>query len=147
MWLGQHTGIRTRGITAIALDPANPELMYAGTLSEGLFKTVDGGATWLRTGADFGALEVYSLAIGYGSPAALYAATSYGLLRSNDGGESWTTRQAPGWVSILAVAPGEPSTIYAGSEYSSGVMKSTDDGQTDASGNRSTSTVTVAVPR
>src|SRR5262249_20887124 len=33
-------------VTALALDPANPSVLYAGTESSGVFKTTDGGTAW-----------------------------------------------------------------------------------------------------
>ena len=129
-WVGQRSGLRTRGITAFAIETTSPDTMYAGTISEGVFKSLDGGATWARTGLDLEWIEVYSLAIGGGSPAAVFAATNYGVLRSRDGGATWTILESAGWVSTIAVIPGEPNTIYAGSQYSMGVSKSTDDGDT-----------------
>src|SRR5215218_1645235 len=62
----------------------------------------------------------------------LYAGTVAGVLRSNDGGVTWV-RTAPGIenVTLLAVDPADPNTVYAVMtihEYSGRVFKSSDAG-------------------
>ena len=150
-WLGSSTGLRTRGVTAFAIDPGSPETVYAGTVSEGLFKSVDGGTTWtcVTSGlqsSGLQSLEVYALAIGDGAPAAVYAATNYGVLRTQDAGENWAVLYGAGWVTTLAVAPGLPSTLYAGVlESPSGVLMSTDAGETWSHGGLSEGIVGLTV--
>jgi photosystem II stability/assembly factor-like uncharacterized protein len=41
-----------RPVTALAIDPAMPDVVYVGTASDGVFESTDGGATWttLNTG-------------------------------------------------------------------------------------------------
>ena len=36
-------------VTAIAVDPSSSQIIYAGTNSEGIFKSSDGGTTWVHT--------------------------------------------------------------------------------------------------
>ena len=36
-------------MTAIAVDPSSSQIIYAGTNSEGIFKSSDGGTTWVHT--------------------------------------------------------------------------------------------------
>src|SRR6266511_5423163 len=75
------------GAQCLAVDPADPETVYAGLREGGVRRTTDGGRTW----ADCGLPEpgVFSLAV---SPAngVVYAGTEPSrLFRSDDGGESW----------------------------------------------------------
>ena len=130
-WTGQRNGIRTFGITTFAFDPAAPDTVYAGTQFEGVFKTTDGGSTWAATGA-LPPLPVYSLAVDSGS-GIVYAGTHVGVYRSVDGGASWISPGLSGWVSAIAVVPGNPATVYAGISPNSfpwGVFKSEDGGET-----------------
>jgi hypothetical protein len=129
-WTGGSDAPRTRGVTAFAIDKVNPETVYAGTLSEGVFKSTDGGTSWTQTGAELPPVAITALAIADDS---LYAGTHYGLYRSRDGGTSWSPVELSGWVNALAVAPGVPSTVYAGlgtDGYWYGLFKSTDGGDT-----------------
>jgi HYDIN/CFA65/VesB-like, Ig-like domain len=79
-------------IYAIVVDPANSNIVYlAGNL--GLWTSVDGGKNWTRgTNGNLGTAE--SLALDPSSPPGnrvLFAGVNgVGVLRSNDGGGSWT---------------------------------------------------------
>jgi len=55
---------------------------------------------------------------------------SYNLLKSADGGASWTGKNfsPPGTLTLLSSIPKVPSTIYAGTNGGTGVYKSTDNG-------------------
>ena len=117
----------------LAVDPQNPDTLYAGT-SNGLFKSTNGGATWNSINS---AIEVISLAIDPRTPGTLYAGT-YGVFKSIDGGVNWTAASSglatssnggdgPYWdVRALAIDPQNPATLYAGTGR--GLFKSQDGG-------------------
>ncbi|MDX2030539.1 MAG: BACON domain-containing carbohydrate-binding protein [Blastocatellia bacterium] len=89
-------------VNALAMDPQNPDVIYAGTgegyfnsdsiRGAGIFKSFDGGNTWRRldgTGtADF--YYVNDIVVSPTKSNRLYAATRSGVMRSLDGGDSWT---------------------------------------------------------
>ncbi len=89
-------------VNSLAMDPKNPNVIYAGTgegyfnidgiRGAGVFKTTDGGATWTRlastTTADF--YYVNDIVVSPASSQRLYAATGAGVFRSLDDGASWT---------------------------------------------------------
>jgi len=130
-----------RPISALAIDPQN-STVYAATHLNGppkIRKSIDGGATWSVTALD--RHMVYSLAIDPEVPTTLYAgacsldSNRCGVVKSLDGGDSWT--DIPDGipaedVRALAIDPQTPSTIYAGVSnlgYEGfGVFKSTDGG-------------------
>src|SRR4029450_6418869 len=80
-WVGAGSGLRTSGVRSFAIDPASPDTVYAGTELEGVFKSTDAGTTWAPTGSELGG-QVSGLAVAAGSPAAVYAATQFGIYRS-----------------------------------------------------------------
>jgi photosystem II stability/assembly factor-like uncharacterized protein len=96
-------------------DPQNLNIVFAGT-TEGLFRTVDSGATWLRTtGPDVIVNDVYV------DPAntnrVLIATDHGGVLASNDGGFSFlpankgfSARQITSYVADAA----QPAVLYVG---------------------------------
>lgn len=132
-WTGMKTGLNAGVVRAFAIDPAQPETIYAGTEADGVFRTADGGATWTRTSSDVPPLPVSALAVGDGSPATVYAATPAGVYRSSDAGNSWTQLPVSGWATSIAVAPGAPSTVYAAlgpNSFPAGVFRSADGGDT-----------------
>jgi photosystem II stability/assembly factor-like uncharacterized protein len=76
-------------VVALAVDPTDPDIVYAGTQLGPLFKTTDGGESWHALHG-FPTGSVGSLAIDPAHPRTLYAAVSYaGVYRSLDGGETW----------------------------------------------------------
>jgi hypothetical protein len=49
--LTEWTNLRTcspRGVRSMALDPSNPEIVYAGSYARGVWRSPDGGATWTQ---------------------------------------------------------------------------------------------------
>jgi photosystem II stability/assembly factor-like uncharacterized protein len=110
---------------SIAVDPNNPATLYIGlswndTYSRGLFKSIDGGASWkqlstgLPEGSNFGPIAIDSRDRG-----TVYLGTDAGVLRSTDGGETWSAVNSglPGIsVSSLAIDPQDPNSVYAGTE-------------------------------
>jgi photosystem II stability/assembly factor-like uncharacterized protein len=95
-------------VLAVAVDPVSGAL-YIGTKGDGLWLTVDEGASWR---AGLSGRTVYAVALGEGRRA--YAATDDGLYCSADGGATWSRRPAPdGPLVALAVAPGSPDQLFA----------------------------------
>ena len=85
-WVGPHGG---GPVNVLVLQPGSSKILYAGTRS-GIFKSVDGGATWLTPGAGlFG--NVLSIAVDPAHPDTVYAGLDQGgVYKSTDGGAHWT---------------------------------------------------------
>ena len=118
-------------IRALAIDPANPATLYAGSYGNGVFKSTDSGGTWVR--ADTGLANPYinALVIGPAAPATLYAGTDGGVYKSTDSGGAWVAVNAGlrnVSVGALAIDPSNPATLYAGTW--DGLFKSTNSGDT-----------------
>jgi photosystem II stability/assembly factor-like uncharacterized protein len=123
-------------IRALAIDPANPATVYAGTYGGGVFKSTDGGGSWTATNTGLTSTSVNALAIDPSTPVILYAGTSEGgVFKSINGGASWiNTGLINAYVQVLAIDPSNPAMLYAGTQ-GSGVYKSTDAGGTWAVAN------------
>lgn len=97
-------------ICTLAMDPHNPNVIYAGTgemfngagviaqiAGAGIFKTTDGGTTWTQLPAtntwDFN--FVTKIAISPLASNRIYAGTSTGVWRSTDSGATWTKSLSP----------------------------------------------------
>ena len=66
------------------------------------------------------------------TPSTLYAVARLGLVRSTDGGNSWTHAKAGSTdsnISLLAIDPVTPSILYAGT-VKNGILRSADGGKT-----------------
>lgn len=142
-----NIGGRTR---ALLIDPTNPNVMYAGAVSGGVWKTVDGGARWVPVADLLVNLDVSSLAFDPHDPRTIYAGTGEGYFREDvrgtalplrgngifvtrDAGASWTqlasTRGADfQWVNDLAVSAHDSNRLYAATR--TGLWRSLDGGAT-----------------
>jgi hypothetical protein len=77
-------------VNAVAVDPAAPETVYAGTAGHGVFKSVDHGVTWTMASVGLGDIYVESVAVDPGRPETLYAASvNHGVFKSTDGAMTW----------------------------------------------------------
>jgi photosystem II stability/assembly factor-like uncharacterized protein len=126
-------------VTSLAVAPGVPGLVYAATLSGGMFKSRDGGATWqpAATGLPEGE-PLLSVAMGGRDGRMLYAATRSQLFATADGGALWTKRplpfQGPPNTMTLVASPADPRTLFVSYTTSSdpfpGLIRSTDGGRT-----------------
>ncbi len=83
------------GVTALSVDPRRIGIVYAALTQGGIYKTTNGGQTWIRA-IDTPLLGLYTVAVNPAHPATIYAgglsATGDGprILRSTDSGHTWT---------------------------------------------------------
>ena len=99
-----------------------------------IFTTTDGGASWFALNNGLDSLidtrfRISTLVISRDNPSLLYAGTAgAGVLRSTDAGATWSPFNeglANLDVRMLALAPGDPKILYAGTP--GGVFKIIDD--------------------
>jgi hypothetical protein len=93
-WSGWNFGLMDLEVLCLAISPQfkADETLYAGTGS-GLFRSANGGRAWRELDLPGGHAPVTSLAVspGFGTDRTLFAGLEEGgLLRSTDGGETWT---------------------------------------------------------
>lgn len=137
----------------LALDPNDADVIYVGTSGRsrvspqrqaGLFKSVDGGASWIRLGSgypagntgnasNFFSDSINAIIVEPSDSTVVYLASSTGVWRSVDSGQNWTLGTGSnGDARSLALDPTSPATgriLYAGIS-GQGVIQSTDGGQT-----------------
>ena len=95
-------------VISLKLSPyyAQDGLLFAGTESQGLWRSADRGASWTRLGADVlaGPVNAIVLAPDFGTSAALLVMAGDTLYFSRDGGESWDekTLTIPGLTTVAA---------------------------------------------
>jgi Fibronectin type III domain/FG-GAP-like repeat len=134
-WLGPgNIGGRIR---SILINPTTPDTMWVGSVTGGIFKTTNGGATWSNLDDFLANLAVSSLVASASAPNTIYAGTGEntsgnrgwreidgrgnrgaGVFKSTNGGTSWSqlasTANSNWWyTNRLAVHPTNADTLLA----------------------------------
>ena len=120
-------------VQSIAVDPTNPDIVYAGgwydkgdwEWTAGLFKTTDGGSNWTEIGSSISG-EIYTLSIDPFDASRIYAGTVEGVYVSTDGGSSWQSPKQRLNVSCIVSDPTTIDCLFVGT--STGVYASEDGG-------------------
>lgn len=136
-----NIGGRTR---ALVINPQNPQIMYAAATAGGVWKTVNGGASWTPLGDFLANLAVNTLVMSPKNPSVLYAGTGEGffngdairgggIFRTTDGGATWarlasTTGSDFNYVNKIVISAKAPGRVYAATR--TGVWRSLNFGAT-----------------
>jgi hypothetical protein len=129
-------------VNAIAINPYNPSTVFIGAANGGVWKTMDAGTTWTPLTDQLQSVSMGSLAIDPNDTNIVFAGTGelpstedsyagYGLLRSTDGGMTWSDVGSSnvGAYSRVIVNPKHSNIIYAAAGRSGGgVLRSIDGG-------------------
>lgn len=127
------------GVTDLAIDPTNTDIMYIATgdsegdrSSIGVLKSTDGGTSWNPTGLTFMPsqnVKISKLIMNPDDKTILLASTSQGVYRTTNSGASWTapTTATSQQFKDMVLKPTDPNTVYA---TSSTLWRSTDNGVT-----------------
>ena len=136
-------------ITAIDAVVADPNTIYLGAASGGVWKTINQGASWEAVFEEQPILNIGSIAIQQSNPSTVWVGTGEGNPRNSislgegmyktiDGGKSWKKMGLEKTRNIhrIIVDPSNPNTVYAGAignPYAEhperGVFKTTNGGE------------------
>jgi photosystem II stability/assembly factor-like uncharacterized protein len=125
-WRPLSTQVRG-GVHAIVVDPGNPLNLYAASSGQGVFRSTDGGSTWIATNSGLSDLAVTDLDLHPANVSILFAATNSGVFQSVDAGAGWLMIHPEADVRALAIDASSPDTMIAVSA-GAGVLRSTDGG-------------------
>ena len=135
-------------VTAIDALNTNPDLVYLGTASGGVWKTENAGTSWKPVFDEQPILNIGSVAIQQSNSSVVWVGTGEGnprnslnigagIYKSMDGGKSWKMMGLEKTRNIhrIIIDPGNPNTVYVaaiGNPFSEhperGVYKTTDGG-------------------
>ncbi len=134
-WTVTDTTTHNPLVRAIAVDPTNANIVFAGT-DHSVYKTTNGGASWQSVSSGIpSTASIRSLAVDPGSPGTVYAGTdSLFLYKSTDGGASWSHYTSSNgfiptdrFIRTITVDYQSGNILYAGSD-SGRIYKSTTGG-------------------
>ena len=130
-------------VTCLVTHPTNASILWAGAAGGGIWKSVDGGTTWTHASDNLASLRIGSLAIDPANPNVLYAGTgtSYsfyrttglGMLKSTDGGATWTSLAATAnstWQYVNRIAVSHTNSQVVLVAQDNGIFRSADGGTT-----------------
>jgi photosystem II stability/assembly factor-like uncharacterized protein len=155
---------KTSSVGAIAIAESNPDIVYVGMgetelrgniiQGDGVYKSIDGGATWTHLGLEK-TMAIARIRVHPSNPDIVFVAAlgnpygqsaERGIFKTADGGKSWSRvlfRDEKTGAVDLSMDPKNPGVLYAGlwevsrTPHSlssggpgSGLFKSTDGGQT-----------------
>jgi photosystem II stability/assembly factor-like uncharacterized protein len=123
-------GSHQYAIVAIAIDPRDPDNVYAARRTGGIITSSDGGTTWRRANTGLADRHVNALAIDPRNPHVLYASTGppfanapAQVFRSSDGARTWHSLDAGlPQVGVSAFAVDLSGDVYAAT-WGDGVIK------------------------
>ena len=112
-------------VTDLAVHPSDPDHVYAAMASGGVFRSLDGGASWTPLFDEQAVLPVGAIALDPEDPQILYVGTGeanagsfsfygMGVFKSTDAGESRTSLglEATRYIGRIAVDPRDGRTIF-----------------------------------
>ncbi|MDO6820194.1 VPS10 domain-containing protein [Zobellia sp. 1_MG-2023] len=144
-----HEAPKERGrVDCVAVDPSNPDIIYAGANTGGVWKTIDGGLNWIPLTDNLPTLGTTSIVIDPNSPVnsrKIYVLVgdggwgnqyhSTGLYVSNDSGVTWSPMslqfdETVNWPSArkLVMDPMNSEILYA--VFWTSIYKTLDGGNT-----------------
>jgi photosystem II stability/assembly factor-like uncharacterized protein len=137
-------------VTAIDVVTSNPDIMYVGTASGGLWKSSSGGISWKPVFDNEVTASIGAVAIQQSNPSVIWVGTGegnprnslnggYGVYKSLDGGKTWKLMglEKTRHIHRVIIDPTNPDIVYVGAIGSPwgahperGVFKTTDGGKT-----------------
>ncbi len=137
-------------VTSVEAVASNPSIIYVGTASGGVWKSVSGGTAWEPIFDDEKVMNIGTVAITQSNPDVVWVGTGEGnprnsmnigagIYKSLDAGKSWTLMGLEKTRNIhrIIIDPRDENTVYVGAHGNSweenperGVYKTTDGGKT-----------------
>ncbi len=113
--------ITSLGVSAVAVDPTDPNIIFIGTgdrdtevtLGKGIYKSSDGGLTWVaKPLSPQHDKYVCKILFDPANHNKMVVASNYGIYVSHDNGNTWSNKLAV-YLKDMEQKPGEPYTLYA----------------------------------
>ena len=99
-------------VFSVAVDPSDPSIAFAGTESEGVLKTSDGGKTWNKVKD-----SIYAMAVVVEPRGSILVGDGTGIWKSTDSGSTWN-QLSKDFANSITANPKDANEIYAGTAAS-----------------------------
>jgi hypothetical protein len=107
-------------VYTVEQSPSDPDIIFCGTATAGLWKSVDKGMHWDLMTRDMLVTSVYSIAIHPENADIVYFGEGTGMIyKSIDGGSTWNATSTDGlnddsfWTRDLKIKPNDPEVVFA----------------------------------
>jgi photosystem II stability/assembly factor-like uncharacterized protein len=134
-WLPANDSLSSDAhVVWLAVDPHDPDIVYAATANHGLLKTIDGGENWQAVNGGLPTTSATAVAIHPTDPNIIFAGFfRQALFMSVDGGQNWQ-RSSKGlipeaYITSIVFDPTNPSEVVYIADNFSGVYRSADGGK------------------
>jgi photosystem II stability/assembly factor-like uncharacterized protein len=137
-------------VTDLAMNPNDPNVVFAALASGGVFRSTDCGASWLPISDDLPVLTIGAIAVDPTDPGVIYAGTGeangqsfswfgMGMFKSTDGGETWSYigLEDTRYIARIVIDPLDTGRLWVagtgalfGTNPERGVYRSLDGGDT-----------------
>ncbi len=122
-WTTNTDNFPVTGFSDLAFDPTNTNIMYAASgdgdagdsYCDGVYKSTDGGTTWVMTGLTFpitSGVRIRHMVVNPSNPLIVIAVASNGVWRTANGGTTWTQYLSGTGLFDIEFQPGNPNTVY-----------------------------------
>lgn len=131
-WQSIHTGmIDDSDVFSIQVDARRPEHVMASACS-GVYNSIDGGSHWTKLETPAGAFRTHFVALDPRHDGVVFAGTTDGLLKSENGGHTWrkTSLYSVHSLAFDSLLDGRVFLAASGGLKPGGLMVSNDEGNT-----------------
>jgi photosystem II stability/assembly factor-like uncharacterized protein len=149
-WRSVGPSIMGGRIDDFAVVESNPDIIYMAAASSGLWKSTNGGTTWMPIFDDFGTTSIGDVALAPSNPNIVWVGTGEanarqssswgnGVYKSTDGGVTWQRvgLEESRHIGRIVIDPKNPDIVYVaalghlwGPNEQRGLFKTTDGGKT-----------------
>jgi len=143
MGVNMNCPIGTPRTTNMIVDPRDNRTIWAGIEVDGIYKSLDGGDSWVHLpdlGPDPFHGDIHGMAVSPGATTSIFATSPFGIATSTDEGESWDYHYFPkfnesdnrSYCRGVAIMPDNPNVMLVGNGDSipgvTGAIRRTTDG-------------------
>jgi photosystem II stability/assembly factor-like uncharacterized protein len=112
-------------LSALDMSCCASRVVYAASHGDGVYRSLDGGASWSKASQGLSSLDIDLLAASPTVDGLVYASGPGGLFRSLNAGATWESVPPGANASAIAFSPDDPDTVFVG--YPGGALHVSDD--------------------